>query len=75
MQRAGDVVRVTQGVAVVRCDGDDHPDIGASVVDQNLDSVGRVVDVFGPVERPYLSVTPDRGVHLPSLVGQTLYVR
>lgn len=75
MHRAGDVVRTAQNVAVVRCDDDEHPDIGDSVVDQNLDSVGRVVDVFGPVERPYLSVTPDRGVHLPALVGQTLYVR
>ncbi|MGB9965829.1 H/ACA ribonucleoprotein complex subunit GAR1 [Halobacterium sp. CBA1126] len=75
MERAGDVVRTAQNVAVVRCEGGDHPDIGAVVVDQNLDEVGRVVDVFGPVERPYLSVTPDEGVHLPALVGQTLYVR
>ena len=65
MERAGDVVRTAQNVAVVRCESDGHPDIGESVVDQNL----------GPVERPYLSVTPNRGVHLPSLVGQTLYVR
>jgi len=75
MERAGDVVRTQGNVAVVRCDGDDHPDIGASVVDENLDSVGRVVDVFGPVERPYLAVSPADDVHLPLLVGQTLYVR
>jgi len=75
MERAGDVVRTAQNVAVVRCESDDHPDIGDSVVDQNLHVVGRVVDVFGPVERPYLSVTPASGVHLPALVGETLYVR
>lgn len=75
MQRAGDVERTAQNVAVVRCESRDHPDIGDSVVDQNLDVVGRVVDVFGPVERPYLSVTPATGVHLPALVGETLYVR
>jgi RNA-binding protein len=75
MERAGDVVRTAQNVAVVRCESADHPDIGDSVVDQNLDVVGRVVDVFGPVERPYLSVTPASGVHLPALVGETLYVR
>ncbi|WP_336037416.1 H/ACA ribonucleoprotein complex subunit GAR1 [Halobacterium yunchengense] len=75
MQRAGSVVRTVQNVAVVRCDDDAHPDIGEGVVDQNLDDVGRVVDVFGPVERPYLSVTPSSGVHLPALVGETLYVR
>ena len=75
MERAGDVVRTQGNVAVVRCDGEAHPDIGAAVVDENLDGVGRVVDVFGPVARPYLAVTPDDGVHLPLLVGQTLYVR
>lgn len=75
MERAGDVVRTAQNVAVVRCESDAHPDIGDSLVDQNLDVVGRVVDVFGPVERPYLSVTPANGVHLPALVGETLYVR
>lgn len=75
MQRAGDVVKTAQGVAVVRAERNDHPDIGTSVVNQNLDAVGRVVDVFGPVERPYLAVSPNSDVHLPRLVGQTLYVR
>lgn len=75
MQRAGDVVRTAQGVAVVRAESDDHPDIGTTVVDQNLDTVGRVVDVFGPVEEPYLAVSPSTDVHLPRLVGTTLYVR
>jgi RNA-binding protein len=75
MERAGSVARTAGNVAVVRSDDDDHPDIGATLVDQNLDAVGRVVDVFGPVDRPYLALTPESGVHLPGLVGETLYVR
>jgi RNA-binding protein len=75
MQRAGEVQRIAQNVAVVRCDDADHPDIGTVVLDADLAEVGRVVDVFGPVERPFLAVTPDSGVHLPALVGQTLYAR
>ena len=75
MERAGSVARTAGNVAVVRSDGEDHPDIGATLVDQNLDAVGRVVDVFGPVDRPYLALTPESGVHLPGLVGETLYVR
>jgi RNA-binding protein len=75
MRRAGEVQRVAQGVAVLRCDDDDHPDIGTAVVDADLEDVGRVVDVFGPVERPFLAVTPADGVHLPALVGRTLYAR
>jgi len=75
MKRAGEVVRVAQNVAVVRAPGDDHADIGTGVVDEELTDVGRVVDVFGPVERPYLAVSPADGVHLPALVGTKLYAR
>jgi len=80
MRRVGEVVRVTGNVAVVRVpDGtggaDDPPDIGTAVVDENLDGQGEVVDVFGPVERPYLAVSPADGVHLPALVGTPLYAR
>ncbi|AAG19695.1 MULTISPECIES: H/ACA ribonucleoprotein complex subunit GAR1 [Halobacterium] len=75
MERAGSVTRTAGTIAVVRTDADAHPPIGAMLVDQQLDTVGRVVDVFGPVERPYLAVSPDDGVHLPGLVGDTLYKR
>ncbi len=75
MYAAGQVVRTAQHLAVVRAPGDDHPPIGAETVDERLDTVGRVVDVFGPVERPYLAVKPDDDRSLPSLVGEKLYVR
>jgi len=75
MKRAGDVVRTAQGLAVVRCPDGDHAKMGAAVVDERLDDVGRVVDVFGPVERPYLAVTPDGDADAAPLLGATLYVR
>ena len=85
MRRVGAVVRTAQGLAVLRADETDDNDtadidahrdeIGTMVLDDNLDEVGRVVDVFGPVSQPYLAVTPDDDVHLPSLVGATLYAR
>ncbi|MFC7045924.1 H/ACA ribonucleoprotein complex subunit GAR1 [Halobacteriaceae archaeon GCM10025711] len=75
MQKAGTVVRVAQGLAVVQCPGPDHPDIGAETVDEGLDVAGRIVDVFGPVDRPYLAVTPANGRSLPGLLGAKLYVR
>ena len=75
MKRVGEVVRTAQGLAVVRCPGDDHPDVGERVVDQDLDDVGRVVDVFGPVGRPYVAVSPEDGVVLPTLLGKKLYAR
>ncbi|WP_276300911.1 H/ACA ribonucleoprotein complex subunit GAR1 [Halorussus lipolyticus] len=75
MQRLGEVVRTAQGLAVVRCGDEEHPDVGTEAVDEQLDRVGRVVDVFGPVSRPYVAVTPDEGVALATLLGQKLYAR
>ncbi|MFB6124906.1 MAG: H/ACA ribonucleoprotein complex subunit GAR1 [Halanaeroarchaeum sp.] len=75
MQRAGTVVRLAQGLLVVRTDDEDAADIGTSVLDDALEEVGRVVDVFGPVEHPYLAVTPSDDLHLPALLGATLYRR
>ena len=76
MQRVGTVVRTAQGLAIARIDaGAEPPDIGATVVDESLSSVGRVVDVFGPVDQPYVAVTPNSGVSLAVLLGEKLYAR
>lgn len=75
MRRVGEVVRTAQGLAVARCPDDDHPDLGTAVVDQDLEAVGRVVDVFGPVDRPYVAVSPAEGIALPDLLGEKLYAR
>lgn len=73
MRRVGEVVRVAQGLAIARSPNEEHPDIGTPVVDQNLSDVGRVVDVFGPVERPYLAVSPAESP--TGLLGTVLYAR
>ncbi|QHS17299.1 H/ACA ribonucleoprotein complex subunit GAR1 [Halopenitus persicus] len=76
MKRVGSVVRTAQGLAVARGeDGETPPSIGEVVVDDSLSTVGRVVDVFGPVDRPYVAVTPNDGITLAELVGGPLYAR
>lgn len=75
MKRLGEVVGVAQSLAVCRAPADEFPSIGTPVIDESLEDVGTVVDVFGPVDRPYLAVHPGDDVHLPSLVGDPLYVR
>ncbi|MEF8786564.1 MAG: Gar1/Naf1 family protein [Haloarculaceae archaeon] len=75
MKRLGEVVRTAQGVVVVRSPDDSMPDIGTSVVDESLTDVGRVVDVFGPVDRPYVAVSPDDDVRIAALVGSKVYAR
>ena len=78
MRRVGTVVRTAQGLAIARVDAEresEPPEIGLMVVDESLSTVGRVVDVFGPVDRPYVAVTPADGVTLASLMGGKLYAR
>jgi RNA-binding protein len=75
MQRLGEVDRTAQGLAIVRLSSDEPPPIGREVVDESLSTVGRVVDVFGPVERPYAAVTPAGDRRLATLFGEKLYVQ
>ena len=73
MRPVSEVVRTAQGLAVVRLPDDEVPALGTAVVDQQLADVGRIVDVFGPVERPYAAVSPADGVVLAELLGEKLY--
>ena len=75
MQRAGSVVKIAQGLLVVRATGDSTPDIGTRVVDEELTEVGHVVDIFGPIDSPYLSITPGDDVHPAALLNENLYIR
>jgi len=74
MKRVGTVVRATNSLAVARSTDDTTPDLGTTVIDEELDDIGTVVDVFGPVEQPYLSISPEAD-HTAALVGTVVYAR
>jgi rRNA processing protein Gar1 len=48
------------------------PRIGDAVVDENLKTVGSVLDIIGPVSSPYVTVKPKAPGSLPQTTG-TLY--
>lgn len=75
MRQIGTVVRVAQGLAIVRCPDTIYPSIGTDVLDADLTTVGVVVDVFGPTDRPYLGVSPVEGVSVATLLGGPVYAR
>ena len=76
MERVGEVVRTAQGLVVVRAPAGAEPvTLGREVVDESLDVVGRVVDVFGPVDRPYVAVSPTDRSRPTGLLGAKLYAR
>jgi len=73
MQRIGTVDKTAQGLAIVSLEAEEPPDIGLMVIDESLSTVGRIVDIFGPVAEPYAAITPTDGASLTDLVGTTLY--
>jgi RNA-binding protein len=75
MRRVGEVVRTAQGLAILRCPDAEHPRLGTAVLNEDLEEVGRIVDVFGPVTRPYLAVSPEGSVTPALLLGRPLYAR
>ena len=44
------------------------------VVDQRRSRVGRVQDIFGPINHPYVIVRPNKGVDASSHIGAKLYI-
>lgn len=50
------------------------PAIGSTIVTKNMENIGEVFDVFGPVEKPYVSIKPKEGIKLEKFVGEILYV-
>jgi len=74
MRRVGEVVRSSQGLAVLRSSDASAPDFGTVVVDENLTEIGRIVDIFGPVDSPYVAVSPETDTPA-RLLGDVLYAR
>ena len=71
LQRIGSVLHVSSGRSMI-LKADNIPRIGDKAVDDKLNHVGTVFDVFGPVSSPYVAVKPS--VEEPSLfVGHVSY--
>lgn len=47
------------------------PRLGTEVVDADLKKLGKITDIFGPVSRPFFSVTPSRSVDVSSFSSRT----
>jgi RNA-binding protein len=57
LQRLGRIISISpSGNAIVKAE---NPlKIGSEVVDENLNSIGRVSDIIGPVSAPYAVIKP-----------------
>lgn len=72
MKRIGRVSHLSNsGKLVLRTKHEER--VGVKVLNDELKTVGMIVDVFGPVDHPYISVRPV--IHDPeTYVGKFLYV-
>lgn len=75
MERLGTVTRIAGNLLVISAASTDPAPIGTTAIDESLDTVGRVVDVFGPTESPYIAVSPADSVATASLIQKPLYWR
>ncbi len=72
MDFLGEVETITHdGLLVVRTYG--LPDGGDAVYDNRKRKLGRVKRVFGPVERPFISIAPTDKSVLTNVIGRKTY--
>jgi RNA-binding protein len=76
LKRLGTALHVVQKRLIVRGERTDGtiPRMKSWVVDQKRTRIGKVFDVFGPVDHPYIIVSPDRGIDIAACIGRKLYV-
>jgi RNA-binding protein len=79
LKRLGTGLHVVQKRLIVRGELAEErtpnvPRANSIVVDQKRTKIGRVFDVFGPVDRPYFVVRPNKGIDAAAQVNRKLYV-
>jgi len=72
LQRLGRVLHISPSRNVV-IKIENIPKIGETVIDENLKTIGKVFDIFGPVASPYATIKPTIR-ELEKLVNKMLYV-
>lgn len=75
MKRLGKILHADKRGLVARAER--APRLGAKVHDQARRPIGRVSDVFGPTNSPYVGIKPTRGLkpeEIPGLKGGEVYI-
>jgi len=57
LQRLGRVLHISPSKNII-IKIENIPKIGQTVVDENLKTVGKIFDLFGPVSSPYVAIRP-----------------
>lgn len=72
MRRLGQVLHISSdGNLILKTNGPTK--IGAKVINEHMNEVGVILDIFGPVKSPYISVKPELA-DVKKLVGKDLFI-
>jgi RNA-binding protein len=79
LKRLGTALHAVQNKLIIQSEQivgseTDIPRTNSWVVDQKRTRVGKVFDIFGPINHPYIIVRPNRGVDAAAHVGKKLYI-
>ena len=79
MKRLGTALHVVQNKLILQSEqtvGSETniPRANSWVADQKRSRIGRAVDIFGPINHPYIIVRPNKGVDAAAHVGKKLYI-
>ncbi|TFG34529.1 H/ACA RNA-protein complex protein Gar1 [Candidatus Thorarchaeota archaeon] len=75
MRRLGKVLHITnRGSIIIRTDKTPPTGSESIVMDKQAQEIGTIVDVFGPVANPYVSIRPRRDFDPQKIVGQMVYL-
>jgi rRNA processing protein Gar1 len=72
LERIGKILHITSDKNII-LKAENRVRIGDRVVDENLNPIGKIFDIFGPVSSPYVSVKADTE-NFQSSTDRTLYV-
>jgi RNA-binding protein len=72
LQRLGRVLHISPSRNII-IKIENIPKIGQTVVDENLKTVGKIFDLFGPVNSPYVAIRPTI-LKPEELTNKTLYI-
>jgi len=72
LQRLGRVLHISPSKNII-IKIENIPKIGQTVVDENLKTVGKIFDLFGPVTSPYVAIRP-KILKPEELTNKTLYI-
>ncbi len=78
MKRLGTVLHIVDNLLIVRADKKIEEGIlntSLAVLTKGMKKIGKINELFGPVGNPYVSIKIIKGIELPNLKNERVYLK